>query len=308
MTTSRFTTLAGPAIAEIEVKHSRFLCELTPVGAGDDDASEVAARAVVEAARKQHWDARHHCSAFVLGPQRQVRRSNDDGEPSGTAGAPMLEALVASGLSDVVAVVTRWFGGTLLGAGGLVRAYGDVVRAADVKLRRHRAKVTVRTANRTPGTLASDVAEVVADRLAEVLTGGHQAVLKDDLSGGFYVEPTVFKGTNNMRIFQEEIFGPVLAVTTFKTLEEAIAIANDTEYGLGAGVWSRDMNTAYRAGRAIQAGRVWTNCYHQYPAHAAFGGYKKSGIGRENHRMMLDHYQQTKNLLVSYSPDKLGFF
>lgn len=130
MTTSRFTTLAGPAIAEIEVKHSRFLCELTPVGAGDDEVSEVAARAVVEAARKQHWDARHHCSAFVLGPQRQVRRSNDDGEPSGTAGAPMLEALVASGLSDVVAVVTRWFGGTLLGAGGLVRAYGDVVRAA----------------------------------------------------------------------------------------------------------------------------------------------------------------------------------
>ena len=130
MTTSRFTTLAGPAIAEIEVKRSRFLCELTPVGAGDDEVSEVAARAVVEAARKQHWDARHHCSAFVLGPQRQVRRSNDDGEPSGTAGAPMLEALVASGLSDVVAVVTRWFGGTLLGAGGLVRAYGDVVRAA----------------------------------------------------------------------------------------------------------------------------------------------------------------------------------
>lgn len=130
MTTSRFTTLAGPAIAEIEVKRSRFLCELTPVGAGDDEASEVAARAVVEAARKQHWDARHHCSAFVLGPQRQVRRSNDDGEPSGTAGAPMLEALVASGLSDVVAVVTRWFGGTLLGAGGLVRAYGDAVRAA----------------------------------------------------------------------------------------------------------------------------------------------------------------------------------
>ncbi|QQY24460.1 YigZ family protein [Dermacoccus nishinomiyaensis] len=130
MTTSRFTTLAGPAIAEIEVKRSRFLCELTPVGAGDDEASEVAARAVVEVARKQHWDARHHCSAFVLGPQRQVRRSNDDGEPSGTAGAPMLEALVASGLSDVVAVVTRWFGGTLLGAGGLVRAYGDVVRAA----------------------------------------------------------------------------------------------------------------------------------------------------------------------------------
>jgi len=143
---------------------------------------------------------------------------------------------------------------------------------------------------------------------AEVLTGGDQAELKGDLNGGYYVEPTIFKGTNNMRVFQEEIFGPVLSVTTFKTLEEAIEIANDTVYGLGAGVWSRDMNTAYRAGRAIEAGRVWTNCYHQYPAHAAFGGYKKSGIGRENHRMMLDHYQQTKNLLVSYSPDKLGFF
>jgi aldehyde dehydrogenase len=143
---------------------------------------------------------------------------------------------------------------------------------------------------------------------AEVLTGGEQAVLHDELAGGYYVKPTVFKGTNDMRIFQEEIFGPVLAVTTFKTLEEAIEIANDTEYGLGAGVWSRDMNTAYRAGRGIQAGRVWTNCYHQYPAHAAFGGYKKSGIGRENHRMMLDHYQQTKNLLVSYSPNKAGFF
>jgi aldehyde dehydrogenase len=150
--------------------------------------------------------------------------------------------------------------------------------------------------------------QIGKDEGAEVLTGGDQAVLKDDLAGGYYVKPTVFKGTNDMRVFQEEIFGPVLAVTTFKTLEEAIAIANDTEYGLGAGVWSRDMNTAYRAGRAIQAGRVWTNCYHQYPAHAAFGGYKKSGIGRENHRMMLDHYQQTKNLLVSYSPDKLGFF
>lgn len=143
---------------------------------------------------------------------------------------------------------------------------------------------------------------------AEVLTGGDQSELKGDLAGGYYVEPTIFKGTNDMRVFQEEIFGPVLSVTTFKTLEEAIEIANDTIYGLGAGVWSRDMNTAYRAGRGIEAGRVWTNCYHQYPAHAAFGGYKKSGIGRENHRMMLDHYQQTKNLLVSYSPDKLGFF
>ena len=143
---------------------------------------------------------------------------------------------------------------------------------------------------------------------AEVLTGGDQPELKGDLAGGYYVKPTIFKGANHMRVFQEEIFGPVLSVTTFKTLDEAIAIANDTEYGLGAGVWTRDMNTAYRAGRGIEAGRVWTNCYHAYPAHAAFGGYKKSGIGRENHRMMLDHYQQTKNLLVSYSPDKLGFF
>ncbi|MCC3315049.1 aldehyde dehydrogenase [Nocardia africana] len=142
---------------------------------------------------------------------------------------------------------------------------------------------------------------------AEVLTGGSQRKV-DGLPGGFYVEPTILKGTNDMRVFQEEIFGPVVAVTTFDTTEEALALANDTLYGLGAGVWSRDGNTAYRLGRGIKAGRVWTNCYHAYPAHAAFGGYKKSGIGRENHRMMLDHYQQTKNLLVSYSPNKLGFF
>ncbi|MBF4999912.1 aldehyde dehydrogenase [Nocardia aobensis] len=142
---------------------------------------------------------------------------------------------------------------------------------------------------------------------AEVLTGGSQRKV-DGLPNGFYVEPTVLKGTNDMRVFQEEIFGPVVAVTTFDSTEEALAIANDTLYGLGAGVWSRDGNTAYRLGRGIKAGRVWTNCYHAYPAHAAFGGYKKSGIGRENHRMMLDHYQQTKNLLVSYSPNKLGFF
>lgn len=142
---------------------------------------------------------------------------------------------------------------------------------------------------------------------AEILTGGGPRKV-DDLEGGYYVEPTIFKGRNDMRIFQEEIFGPVVSVTTFDTVDEAIAIANDTLYGLGAGVWTRDMNTAYRLGRAIKAGRVWTNCYHAYPAHAAFGGYKKSGIGRENHKMMLDHYQQTKNLLVSYSPDKLGFF
>ncbi|CCE06343.1 aldehyde dehydrogenase [Bradyrhizobium sp. STM 3843] len=143
---------------------------------------------------------------------------------------------------------------------------------------------------------------------AKLLAGGKRAELGGDLSGGFYVQPTVFQGNNRMRIFQEEIFGPVVSVTTFKTDDEALAIANDTLYGLGAGVWSRDANRCYRFGRAIQAGRVWTNCYHAYPAHAAFGGYKQSGIGRETHKMMLDHYQQTKNLLVSYSPKKLGFF
>ena len=143
---------------------------------------------------------------------------------------------------------------------------------------------------------------------AQVLIGGEQAKVGGDLDGGYYVQPTLFKGHNKMRIFQEEIFGPVLAVTTFKDEAEALAIANDTLYGLGAGVWSRNGNVAYRMGRAIKAGRVWTNCYHAYPAHAAFGGYKESGIGRENHKMMLDHYQQTKNLLVSYSENKLGFF
>lgn len=143
---------------------------------------------------------------------------------------------------------------------------------------------------------------------AKVLCGGEQAQLGGDLAGGYYVKPTLFKGHNKMRIFQEEIFGPVLAVTTFKDEAEALSIANDTLYGLGAGVWTRDGNTAYRMGRAIKAGRVWTNCYHAYPAHAAFGGYKESGIGRETHKMMLDHYQQTKNLLVSYGEQKLGFF
>jgi len=143
---------------------------------------------------------------------------------------------------------------------------------------------------------------------AKVLTGGGQANLSGDLAGGFYVQPTVFDGHNKMRIFQEEIFGPVVSVTRFTDTAEALAIANDTLYGLGAGVWARDGNTAYRVGRAIQAGRVWTNCYHIYPAHAAFGGYKQSGIGRENHRMMLEHYQHTKNLLVSYSPKAMGFF
>ncbi|MFF2045761.1 aldehyde dehydrogenase family protein [Kitasatospora sp. NPDC058170] len=143
---------------------------------------------------------------------------------------------------------------------------------------------------------------------AKVLAGGERADLGGALAGGYYVTPTVFEGVNSMRIFQEEIFGPVLAVTRFDGFDDAIELANDTPYGLGAGVWSRDGNTAYRAGRAIQAGRVWTNCYHAYPAHAAFGGYKNSGIGRENHKAVLEHYQQTKNLLVSYSPDAVGFF
>lgn len=143
---------------------------------------------------------------------------------------------------------------------------------------------------------------------AEVLIGGERNTLAGELSGGYYVKPTVFKGHNKMRVFQEEIFGPVVSVTTFKDEAEALEIANDTLYGLGAGVWSRDANTCYNFGRNIQAGRVWTNCYHAYPAHAAFGGYKQSGIGRETHKMMLDHYQQTKNMLVSYSPKALGFF
>ncbi|BFU46831.1 aldehyde dehydrogenase family protein [Krasilnikovia sp. MM14-A1004] len=143
---------------------------------------------------------------------------------------------------------------------------------------------------------------------AKVRTGGARAELGGDLSGGYYVQPTILEGSNTMRVFQEEIFGPVVAVTSFTDYADAITTANDTLYGLGAGVWTRDGTTAYRAGRAIQAGRVWTNCYHVYPAHAAFGGYKQSGIGRENHKMMLDHYQQTKNLLVSYSPKALGFF
>ena len=143
---------------------------------------------------------------------------------------------------------------------------------------------------------------------AKVLIGGARADLGGELSGGYYVQPTVFEGDNSMRIFQEEIFGPVVSVTRFSDEADALKIANDTLYGLGAGVWSRDGNRAYRAGREIKAGRVWTNNYHAYPAHAAFGGYKQSGIGRETHKMMLEHYQQTKNLLVSYSPNALGFF
>ena len=150
--------------------------------------------------------------------------------------------------------------------------------------------------------------EIGKDEGARVLCGGERAELGGDLSGGYYVQPTIFAGTNKMRIFQEEIFGPVVSVASFSDYDDAISIANDTLYGLGAGVWSRDGNTAYRAGRDIQAGRVWVNCYHVYPAHAAFGGYKQSGIGRENHKMMLDHYQQTKNLLLSYSNKAQGFF
>ena len=150
--------------------------------------------------------------------------------------------------------------------------------------------------------------DIGAQEGADKLIGGERNDLGGDLAGGYYIKPTVFKGNNKMRIFQEEIFGPVLSVTTFKDEADAIAIANDTLYGLGAGLWTRDGSRAFRVGRAIQAGRVWTNCYHLYPAHAAFGGYKQSGIGRENHKMMLDHYQQTKNLLVSYSPKALGFF
>jgi len=143
---------------------------------------------------------------------------------------------------------------------------------------------------------------------AKLLVGGKRRDMEGDLAGGYYMQPTIFTGHNRMRIFQEEIFGPVVSVTSFQDAEEALSIANDTLYGLGAGVWSRDTTTAYRMGRGIQAGRVWTNAYHLYPAHAAFGGYKQSGIGRENHKLMLDHYQQTKNLLVSYSPKALGFF
>ncbi len=143
---------------------------------------------------------------------------------------------------------------------------------------------------------------------AKVLVGGEIAKHDGDMANGYYVQPTIFEGTNDMRVFQEEIFGPVLAVTTFKDDEEAMALANDTLYGLGAGVWTRNGTRAYRFGRGIKAGRVWTNCYHLYPAHSAFGGYKQSGIGRENHLMMLDHYQQTKNMLVSYSPKAMGFF
>ncbi|OZA07401.1 MAG: aldehyde dehydrogenase, partial [Methylotenera sp. 17-45-7] len=150
--------------------------------------------------------------------------------------------------------------------------------------------------------------DIGRDEGAKVLIGGERNMISGSFADGYYVQPTLLKGHNKMRVFQEEIFGPVLAVTTFKDEAEALAIANDTIFGLGSGVWTRDGSRAYRMGRGIKAGRVWTNCYHAYPAHSAFGGYKESGIGRETHKMMLDHYQQTKNLLVSYSPKKLGFF
>jgi aldehyde dehydrogenase len=153
-----------------------------------------------------------------------------------------------------------------------------------------------------------DYIRIGTEEGAQCLTGGKRAHLGGDLEEGYFMEPTVFAGTNDMRVFQEEIFGAVVSVTKFKTLEEAIEIGNDTPYGLGAGVWSRNMNNLYRVGREIKAGRCWTNCYHVYPAGAAFGGYKESGFGRETHKMILDHYQQTKNLMVSYSTKAMGFF
>jgi aldehyde dehydrogenase len=183
------------------------------------------------------------------------------------------------------------------------------------RTRRHAPGNPLDTATAVGAQASSDQLEKILGYIeigkkegAKVLLGGERAHLPGDLAGGYYVMPTIFEGHNKMRIFQEEIFGPVVSTTGFRDFDDAMAIANDTLYGLGAGVWTRDGNQAYRAGRAIQAGRVWTNCYHLYPAHAAFGGYKSSGIGRETHRMMLDHYQQTKNLLVSYSPKAMGFF
>lgn len=150
--------------------------------------------------------------------------------------------------------------------------------------------------------------KIGAEEGAEVLTGGQACNLNSGLENGYYIQPTILKGNNTMRVFQEEIFGPVVCVTTFRTVEEAIKIANDTTFGLGAGLWTRDAHEMYTMPRAIQAGRVWVNCYHAYPAHAPFGGYKKSGFGRETHKMMLNHYRQNKNLLISYSKSKLGFF
>ena len=185
-----------------------------------------------------------------------------------------------------------------------------VARVAKIKVGNPLDPTTMMGAQASHGQLEKilNYIDVGKQEGARCATGGERVHLGGELENGFYVQPTVFVGHNKMRIFQEEIFGPVLSVTTFKTIEDAIAIGNDTPYGLGAGVWSRDGTAAYRVGREIQAGRVWTNCYHVYPAHAAFGGYKRSGFGRETHKMILDHYQQTKNLLVSYSPNAMGFF
>jgi aldehyde dehydrogenase len=195
------------------------------------------------------------------------------------------------------------------------KIYGQFLELAVQRAKKHVPGDPLDTSTTVGAQASRDQLEKILSYLdigkkegAQVLMGGEQAKLSGDLAGGYYVMPTVFQGHNKMRIFQEEIFGPVVSVTSFEDEADAIAIANDTLYGLGAGVWTRDQGTAFRAGRAIQAGRVWTNCYHHYPAHAAFGGYKHSGIGRENHRMMLDHYRQTKNLLVSYDPNPMGFF
>jgi len=193
--------------------------------------------------------------------------------------------------------------------------YGDFMDAALDRVGRIKAGNPLDTDTMVGAQASQDQFEKILAYLdigkqegAKVLAGGEALEPGGDLSGGFYIQPTVFEGSNAMRIFQEEIFGPVVSVTGFSDMDNALEIANDTLYGLGAGVWSRSAHTTYRMGRGIQAGRVWTNCYHLYPAHAAFGGYKHSGIGRENHLMMLAHYQQTKNLLVSYSQAPMGFF
>ncbi len=193
--------------------------------------------------------------------------------------------------------------------------YGDFMDAALKRVERIKTGNPLDTETMVGAQASRDQLEKILAYLdigrqegAKVLTGGEQLQPEGDLAGGFYIQPTVFEGRNSMRIFQEEIFGPVVSVTDFTDMDNALDIANDTLYGLGAGVWSRSAHTTYRMGRGIQAGRIWTNCYHLYPAHAAFGGYKQSGIGRENHQMMLAHYQQTKNLLVSYSQSPMGLF
>ncbi|MEM6731931.1 MAG: aldehyde dehydrogenase family protein, partial [Myxococcota bacterium] len=193
--------------------------------------------------------------------------------------------------------------------------YGSFLELAAERTKKHQPGNPLDPATTIGAQASNDQFEKILSYLklgkdegAEVIVGGDRAEMSGDLKGGYYIQPTVFKGNNAMRVFQEEIFGPVVSVTSFKDYDDAINIANDTLYGLGAGVWTRDMHTAFRAGRAIEAGRVWTNCYHLYPAHAAFGGYKQSGIGRETHKMMLNHYQRTKNLLVSYDEKPMGFF